>query len=247
MGVERADFSLRVTIHQCGKSGRAFNQALTGRPACYSTLLCLWPRNSRTARSVQQKPRGNTAHWLMRALTQLSFFYSPGPPAQGMGPPMVDWSPLWQLTTKTVLHRQATGQSDLGSSSGEIILWHDICVVTSWPFELTRILLKNQAIHEQVLTHFSFKVIQNMFPYHSGNNFKIKLYWWVLCGCLWVCATSWEGGTGGGQKRVSEPPEQELQAVVRSLVWLLGNELRSSGRTVSSPLWNHFYSPQIKL
>lgn len=142
----RADFSLHVTIHQCGKSGWTFTQALTGRPACYSTLLCLWPRNSHTASWVQQKPRGNTARWLMRALTQLAFFYSPGPPAQGMGPPRVDWSPLWQLTTKTVMHSWATGQSEFGNSSGEIILWHDVCVVTSWPFELNRILLKN--IHQ---------------------------------------------------------------------------------------------------
>lgn len=133
--------SLHVTVHQCGKSGRAFNLALVGRPACYSTLLCLWPRNSHTVKSVQQKTWGSTTRWLVEALTQLAFFYSPGLPARGMGPSRVGWSPLWQLTTKIVLHRHATGQSDLGNSSGEVV-----CVVTSWQFKLTRILLKN--IHQ---------------------------------------------------------------------------------------------------
>lgn len=193
-----------------------------GEACLLSTLLRLWPRNSRTARSVQQKPRGNTARWLMRALTQLAFFYSPGPPAQGMGQPRVGWSPLWQLTTKTVLHRQATGQSDLGNSSGDVVLWHDICVVTSWPFEFTRILLRN--IHK----NWTYTRLYMSKSWHILVLKSFRIKWWRPEGGVWAPRT----GTTGS---------------VRSLVWLLGNELRSSGRTVSAPPWNHLYSPQIKL
>jgi hypothetical protein len=40
-------------------------------------------------------------------------------------------------------------------------------------------------------------------------------------------------GALGGQKRASDPLELELQAVVSCLVWVMGSELRPSGRAVS--------------
>jgi hypothetical protein len=50
-----------------------------------------------------------------------------------------------------------------------------------------------------------------------------------VCGDPYVNA-----GASGGQRRMSDSLELELQAVVRYLMWVMGTELRSSGRVVNA-------------
>lgn len=60
--------------------------------------------------------------------------------------------------------------------------------------------------------------------------------------CMWMRCPQ-------GQKWESQPPELELLAVVRSLMWVLGKEPKSSERTFTRPFsrryTKHIYSPQI--
>lgn len=50
-------------------------------------------------RSLKQKLQRNMSCWLTGSYL-ISFIYSPGPPAQGMGLPTVGWVLLSQLITK---------------------------------------------------------------------------------------------------------------------------------------------------
>lgn len=49
---------------------------------------------------------------------------------------------------------------------------------------------------------------------------QISLFNYVsayACVCVWV-------GAGGGQKKVSDPPELELKAVMSDLLWVLNTQ-----------------------
>lgn len=53
--------------------------------------------------------------------------------------------------------------------------------------------------------------------------------------------------TKGGQKRVLDPVDLELQAFVSHLIWMQRTELRPSGRAVCVLLVSHFSSPHLLL
>lgn len=68
-----------------------------------------------SSRRVKQKTGEMAAWWLTQVRSQLAFFHSLGPPAQGMVLNTVGWAVLHQLTVKTRRYRNATGQSGLGN------------------------------------------------------------------------------------------------------------------------------------
>lgn len=55
------------------------------------------------------------------------------------------------------------------------------------------------------------------------------MYICILCICVSICHVC--AGTWRSQNRASDPLELELPAVVGCPIWVLRNELRSSGRT----------------
>ena len=58
------------------------------------------------------------------------------------------------------------------------------------------------------------------------TSLALLLFFKKICVCVCVCVC----GVHGGQKRVSDPLELELQVVVSRLMWVLVTELRSSTR-----------------
>lgn len=72
----------------------------------------------------------------------------------------------------------------------------------------------------------------------GGGNQSICIYFLFLCIYIYVCVYEHfhAVGTLGGQKRVSHSLElAKIQAVASHLMWILGRELRSSGRATRTP------------
>lgn len=69
----------------------------------------------------------------------------------------------------------------------------------------------------------------------NGRDFKDSFFFNYVCGYENVCQCVCEcAGSPGGQKKVLNFMEVELQAIVRCLIGLLGTELESSVRAVSA-------------
>lgn len=79
-----------------------------------------------------------------------------------------------------------------------------------------------------------------MFPLFNNNNNNKKVIFvfvsiYVAQGWVWCVHVS--TSIGRIHQKASDPLELKLQAVVSYLMWVLGVELRSSGRAVSTPNW----------